>query len=241
MKNLDFLLKPLIAHRGFFDNEKGIPENSILAFARAIDSNYSIELDVHLLNDNKIIVFHDDNLKRMTGIDKLVKDCTYEEIRNLKLLDTNEKIPLLEEVLNFVNGKVALLIELKYDVKTGLLEKELMELLINYSGKYAVQSFHPMAILWLKKHAPEVVRGQLAKEFKNQKYGKLKNYILSNMLLNKLTKPDFVSYDIKSVDKILDKISKSMVLLGWTVRDKKSYEKYVKICNNLICENFKFI
>lgn len=41
--------------------KKGIPENSILAFKRAIDNNYLIELDVHIINDKSIVVFHDDN------------------------------------------------------------------------------------------------------------------------------------------------------------------------------------
>ena len=144
MKNLDFLRKPLIAHRGFFDNKKGIPENSMLAFQRAIDNDYTIELDVHILKDGKVIVFHDDNLKRMTGEDKLIKDCDYEEIEKLRLLGTNQKIPLFEEVLSLVDGKVALLIELKYDVKVGRLEKELIKILKNYKGKYAVQSFSPL-------------------------------------------------------------------------------------------------
>lgn len=143
MKDLRFLTQNLIAHRGFFDHEQAIPENSFLAFMRAMEYHFIIELDVHLLKDSQIVVFHDDNLKRMTGLDKEIKNCTYEEIRKLKLLRTNEKIPLLKKVLNLVEGKVPLLIELKYDVKTGLLEKELMQVLSQYKGKYAVQSFRP--------------------------------------------------------------------------------------------------
>ena len=241
MKNLDFLRESLIAHRGFFDNKNGIPENSMLAFAKAMENNYTIELDIHLLKDNKIIVFHDDNLKRMTGMDKLVKDCTYKEIENLHLLNTNEKIPLLEDVLKLVNGKVTILIELKYDVKNGLLEKEMMKLLVNYAGKYAVQSFSPLTIYWFKKNEPEVVRGQLSCSFSKSQMSKLKKYCMANMLFNLFTKPDFVSYDIKSAYRIADKIKPKKLLLGWTVRNKTEYEKNVEICDNLICENFKFI
>ncbi len=147
MKNLDFLTTSLIAHRGFFDNEKGIPENSMLAFQRAIQNHYNIELDVHILKDGKIVVFHDDHLKRMTNLDTAIKDCTYDDVKNLNLLNTNEKIPLLQEVLDFVAGKVTILIELKYDTKVGLLEKELVKILQNYKGQYAVQSFRPICYL----------------------------------------------------------------------------------------------
>ena len=85
MKKTNFLTKTLIAHRGYHDIKIGIPENSIPAFERAIQNKYIIELDVHILKDNNIVVFHDDNLKRMTGIDKEIKLTTYNEIKNLNL------------------------------------------------------------------------------------------------------------------------------------------------------------
>ncbi len=93
-KNLDFLKGIYIAHRGLYHKEKGIPENSIRAFKEAVKRNIPVELDVHLLKDGNIVSFHDDNLSRMTGYNKMIKDCTYEEISGLRLLDTNEKIPL---------------------------------------------------------------------------------------------------------------------------------------------------
>ena len=241
MKDLDFLTRNIIAHRGFFNNKDGIPENSILAFEKAIQSNFMIELDVHLLKDNKIVVFHDDNLKRMTGLDKEIKDCTYSEIEKLRLLDTEQKIPLFEEVLELVSGKVPILIELKYDVKVGLLENEIKKLLENYNGKCAVQSFSPNTVYWFKKNAPEVVRGQLSCAFDKKKMNKISKFALSNLVFNIFTKPDFVSYNIHSVEKILSKIGRNMILLGWTVKTKQEYEKYVEICDNLICENLNFL
>jgi len=242
MREIDFLCKPpLIAHRGFFDNNNGIPENSIIAFKRAIDCNYSIEFDVHLLKDGNIIVFHDDNLNRMTGIDKSVKNCTYDEIKNLKLLDTNQTIPLLKDVLNLIDGKVTILIELKYDVKVGLLEEKLLKILREYNGKYAVQSFNPKSVYWFKKNAPNIIRGQLSCSFTKTKMSKLKRYFMSNMIFNCITKPDFISYNYETIDKILPKIKNGMKLLVWTVRNKETYEKNVKYCNNLICEKFDFI
>lgn len=241
MKNLTFLTEKLIAHRGFFDHKNGIPENSMQAFQRAMEDDYIIELDVHLLKDGKVIVFHDDNLKRMTGLDKPVKDCDYVEIKKLNLLETREKIPLLEDVLNFVNGKVALLIELKYDVKVGLLEKEVLEILQKYDGKYAVQSFSPKSIFWFKKNAPEVARGQLASGFEKSKMNKIEKFFMSNMIFNYFTKPDFIAYDVKSIDKILHKKKQNDKILAWTVRDKPTFEKYVEKCDNLICENLNFL
>ena len=68
MIDLNNYKNKIIAHRGIHDNEK-IPENSLKAFKLTMDKNIPIELDIHLTKDNEFIVFHDDNLKRMTGID----------------------------------------------------------------------------------------------------------------------------------------------------------------------------
>lgn len=123
-KNTDFLKQNLIAHRGMHSIKNGIPENSIKAFEKAIENSYIIELDVHILKDKSVIVFHDDNLKRMTGLNKDVRDVSYNEIKDLKLQNTNFNIPLLKDVLKLVDGKVPIIIELKTDVKCGSLEKE---------------------------------------------------------------------------------------------------------------------
>ena len=114
--------KLCIAHRGLYDEK--IPENSMKAFEKAVSKNIPIEFDIHVLKDKNIVVFHDDNLYRMTGVDKKLIECTYEDIKNYKLKNTKETIPLLKDVLKMVNGKVLLDIELKSDHKLYDLENE---------------------------------------------------------------------------------------------------------------------
>ena len=65
----------IIAHRGVHDN-KEIPENSMKAFKLALDKKYNIEFDIHVTKDEKLVIFHDDNLARMTGVDKNIEDLT---------------------------------------------------------------------------------------------------------------------------------------------------------------------
>ena len=115
-RNVNFLTKKLIAHRGWHDIKNGIPENSIIAFKKAMANNLIIELDVHVLKDGQVVVFHDENLKRMTGIDKNIREFVYEDLKKLRLNNTDEKIPLLKEVLELIDGIVPVIIELKYDV-----------------------------------------------------------------------------------------------------------------------------
>ena len=240
MKNINFLKENLIAHRGYHDESLKIPENSMPAFKRAIENNYIIELDVHLLKDGNIVVFHDDDLKRMTNLEKNLKDTTYEEIQNLKLNNTENKIPLLSEVLDLVKDRVPIIIELKTDLKTGKLETKLMEILKRYKGRFAVKSFNPLSVYWFKKNYPDIVRGQLAEDFKNNNMCFIKKKILSNMWFNIISKPDFISYNIESMpNNLVEKYRKKHIVLGWTVRNKVQYEKGKKYCDNLICENFE--
>lgn len=241
MKNLEFLRKTPIAHRGLFDKKDGIPENSLPAFERAIAGKYPIELDVHLLEDGKLVVFHDDDLNRMTGVKKKIKDCTYEEIKELKLGDTPYGIPLFSEVLELVNGRVPLLIELKYDRKAGETEKALVELLENYQGEYAVQSFSPNSLLWFKKYYPEIPRGQLASDFKEDRMLGVKKFVLKNLYLNFLTSPDFVAYSINSFpNKRVESFRKTgKLVLGWTVRNNEGLRKASGNCDNFIGENLE--
>ena len=145
----------IYAHRGLFDNKK-IVENTISAFKKALLDNLNIELDIRLTKDRKIVVFHDDNIKRLTDINKLVKNMTYDELSKINLLNTNDKVPLLEEVLTLVKGKVILLIEIKENFSNSIL-KELNKLLIDYNGEVLLQSFNPiivrkMALTSLKRY-----------------------------------------------------------------------------------------
>lgn len=239
-KNLDFLKNKIVAHRGYHDINIGIPENSIPAFQRAIEKNYLIEFDLHLLKSGEVVVFHDDNLKRMTGIDASIKDKTYNDIKDLKLVNTNEHIPLFSEVLRLVNGKVPIVIELKYDTKCGLLEDKVLEILKDYKGKYAIKSFNPLTVNYLRKKAPNVIRGQLSSDFKDDKINILKKMFIRSMVYNFITKPDFISYDIRALpSKKIKRLRKKKLIMAWTIRDKKSYTNALDTCDTFIMEDIE--
>ena len=233
LKNMSFLKNKIIAHRGVHINAA---ENSLEAFKLALKKEYIIEFDVHLLKDNTIVVFHDDNLKRMTGIDKDLKDCTYDEIKSLKLLNTNSYIPTLDEVLKLIDGKVPIIIELKYDRKVGLLEKEVVKRLDNYKGKFCVKSFSPMVVRWFKKNKPNYIRGLLLSSKKDS----FREKFAHTSFVFKMCKPDFIScsYRLYNNKKIKKYISR-MPVLAWTIRNDKNYEKYKNIFYNLIIDIYK--
>ena len=222
----------IYAHRGLFDNKK-IVENTIPAFKKALKEDLNIELDIRLTKDKKIIVFHDDNLKRLTGIDKLVKDTTYDELKKVKLLDTDLTIPTLEEVLNLVSGKCILLIEIKELFSISSLAK-LNKLLLDYNGKVLLQSFNPFVIkrISLSSLGRYSIGILLTNKYKGIKEGFYNLYIYNYLLKRKYC--DFISSPMELVFKVKEKSDKELFI--WTIKTKDEFIKYKKYSNNLICE-----
>lgn len=241
MKALEFLSRNLIAHWGYHNNKKGIPENSVLAFKKAIDNKYLIELDVRLTKDKKLVVFHDGNLKRVCGVNKRVKDLTYRELLKYNLFDTTLKVPLFSDVIKLVNGRVPILIETKYHNRYGVLEKILINELSNYKGIYAIQSFYPMSLLWLKRNTKDIPIGLLSSNFKND-LNRLKSIIGKTLILDLFFKTDFISYDVKGLPNnyLSYKRNKKKIVI-WTIKNKKDYDLARQYTDSLICENFDWL
>lgn len=236
MKNLDFLKNKIIAHRGYHDDK--YPENSIPAFKKALRNGYNIELDVHLTKDEKIVVFHDNSLKRVCGIDNNIEDLTYEELLKYNLSDTKYKIPLLSEVLSLIDGKTGLLIETKVVKFNGKLEEKLSEILDNYKGDFAIQSFNVFSINWFKKNKKNYLVGILSSDFNKWDIGNLKKWIAKTLIMDIFLKADFIAYDIKALpSKYIENKRKSKLILAWTIRTKQDYEKALLYSDNVIAEN----
>jgi len=162
-KRMGWLLARPIAHRGLHDGNRRVPENSLKAFARAMERRLPFELDVHLSREGEVVVFHDFTLKRMTGAAGRLADMTMAELGVLRLAGTQERVPSLEEVLDQTRGRVGILVELKTERGSdGRLERRVADLLATYRGPVAVQSFNPATVQWFRDHAPDLARGQLA-------------------------------------------------------------------------------
>ena len=229
----------LIAHRGIHNNINLI-QNTIPAFKEAIKQNLPIELDVHLTKDNKIVVVHDSNLINATKKDIIVEKSTYDEIKDLKLYNSKETIPLFIDVLKIVNGNVPLIIEIKNNKIPGKLEKELLNTLNKYNGDFVIQSFNPLVLLWFKIHDNSIIRGQLSAHNIRDAKSKILNYLLKKMVLNFITKPNFISYQYKDIDEKLYNYCKrkNIILIGWTLKNKEESANAYKYCDSIIFDYF---
>ncbi len=242
MKNT-FLTKIPIAHRGL--HGKGVPENSTPAFLHAIQEGYAIETDVRFSKEGKLVVFHDDTLLRTTGDRRLVRDCTVEEIKSLQLENTNEKILLLREFLEIVDGKTPVLLEIKSmkGVSGEEVARAISKDFESYEGEYAVQSFNPLYVKAYRKLHPEILCGVLStqqftkKDFEGDKLWRFKALIMRRMSLNFTVKPDFISY--RNEDYPTPQTQKfKKIKLAWTVRSQEEELHARKYAHNIIFEGY---
>lgn len=227
-----------IAHRGLHDAENDIPENSILAFGKAVEMGFAIENDIHLTKDGEVVVFHDDDLNRMCGVSGRPEDMTLTALKELRLGNTEEKIPTLRECLDIVDGKVPLLIEFK--IRNGSADplcEAAENVLKEYKGKYFVQSFYPFVLSWYKKNRKDILRGQLAAAFKDDKPHMR---MLGMLLFNFFARPDFVSYENETKESFGRKMCTLLGALpvGWTFKEQSEIDASRKDFKSYIFEGF---
>lgn len=217
------------AHRGLHDNLTSAPENSMEAFRRAVKKGYGIEMDVQLSKDRVPVVFHDFTLERVCGREGKVCDYDYEELVQFPLCQSEEKIPKFEDVLKMIDGRVPLIIELKIEWLDLTVCPLADALLRNYKGSYCVESFNPGALLWYRKNRNDVIRGQLAGGFiKSGEFKGILYFVLQNLLLNGITKPDFVAYDHKYANNLSRRLCRKLyrnTAVAWTVQSREELEK----------------
>lgn len=229
------------AHRGLW-NEK-YPENSLPAFALASDAGHGIELDIQLTKDKRIVVFHDYDLKRMCGSDKKICELTYSELCEYRLRGTEFGIPMLSEVLKLVDGRVPLLIELKGEDGNTELCKRAAVFLDKYQGAFGVISFNPLLLRWFKRIRPRYARGQLVTVGvkKKRKGSTVAGFALTNMLLNVISRPDFIAVDGKIRRRPMIFLCERLFgakIFVWTVRSRKAFEICRRERHNSIFERF---
>lgn len=238
-RNTTYFEKKLYAHRGLHDET--VPENSLTAFRLAKENGYGVELDVQMTKDGKLVVFHDGNLLRMCGVDGFLRDYTYEELRNFTLKKTNERIPLFSDVLDVLE-KTDLICEIKGDngnKNYTLCEKTYNELM-NYKGKFCIESFSPFLVAWFRYNHPEIIRGQLSCDFmKDKKMPFFTRIAMTHLLINRISKPDFVAYDHRDVKKagfrILEIVYRPF-MVAWTAKGEKEQEFAWKYFDSVIFE-----
>ncbi len=229
-----------VAHRGLHDDER--PENSLAAFEAAVQAGYPIELDVHRTRDGGVVVFHDDTLVRMTGEPGRVTDRSLAELGRLRLAGTTQRIPSLDQTLALIDDRVPLVVEIKASGPRGVLERGVVDALRRRPCRAVVQSFDPWSMVWMRRHAPGLVRGMLSADFTDEPTLPAHHKVLlEHLALAPLVRPHYVGFDLGALPHWAPSLLRrhGVPLLAWTVRDEPQLARARELADNVIFEHVR--
>ncbi|PJZ70898.1 glycerophosphodiester phosphodiesterase [Leptospira perolatii] len=228
----------IIGHRG---TKALAPENTMSAFRLATKYGHGFELDTMQCKSGELVVIHDYNLERVTGVKKDVKETSLQEIKDLDAGSRfspkfkGEKIPTLEEVLDEFGGKAVIDIEIKSKESGEAAQKladEVVSLLQKkkFPKRTFVSSFNPKILERIKEKKPELIRAQIYGTFKDSDIEYYKKVVLRNLLLNKRAVPDILAPEKVLVDEkyIREYHALGYKILPWTVNDPEEMKKLLK-------------
>lgn len=242
-----FLARP-IAHRGYHDKAAGRAENSMSAFAAAVDAGYPIELDLQVSRDGIAMVFHDSVLDRMTAETGPVRDRTSTELQAIPLKGDAGTIPSLAEVLAQVAGKVPLLIELKdqhgeMGDTDGILERATLDALKGYEGPVALMSFNPNMIKCLNAMGTDLPLGLISSAWRKIDEPHVPvgtRARLAGIPDFEAAGASFISHDMHNLDNPRVEYLKAqgVPILCWTVRSAAQEHEARKVADNITFEGY---
>ena len=199
------------AHRGLYEKDQSVPENSLPAFRRAVEAGYGAELDVQMTKDGQVVVFHDDTLERACGRDGQICDFTFAELQAFPLFGSTERIPLFSGVLEIFSGRQPLIVELKHCPNQKELCAAAREMLGAYKGP-GYRGLMPAYVGWM----------------------------LSRVLFNAAARPQFIAFKLapKPLSVRLCEALGAMKVC-WTAREADRHEQLMQENDAVIFEGYR--
>ncbi len=237
-----------LAHRALHDCAAGRPENSRAAIRAAVAAGYGIEIDIQPSRDGVPMVFHDYDLKRLTGSPGPIAGRTAAELGALRLLDAEDGIPTLAEVLALVAGRVPVLIEVKdqdgaMGANVGALEQAIGAVVAGYDGPLALMSFNPHSVAALATAAPLVPRGLTTSGYAPEDW----KLIPAAVRDHRRAIPDyartgssFISHEAADLarPRVGELKASGAVILCWTIRSPEAEAEARKFADNITFEGY---
>ncbi|MFC3084643.1 glycerophosphodiester phosphodiesterase family protein [Tabrizicola soli] len=242
-----FLRLP-IAHRALHDRAAGRIENSPAAIRAAVAAGYAIEVDLQLSRDGVAMVFHDEELDRLTGETGPVNARSAEELGRIRLKDAADTIPTLAQVLALIDGRVPLLVELKDQTLAmgptdGRLEAATAQALTGYRGDVAVMSFNPHSIAHMARLAPQLPRGITTSAYDPEDWAPLPPATCDRLRAIPDYAPtlsSFISHEAADLarPRVAELKAQGAAILCWTIRSPEAEAKAREIAQNVTFEGY---
>jgi glycerophosphoryl diester phosphodiesterase len=242
-----FLRAP-IAHRALHDRAAGRPENSRAAVRAAVAAGYGIEIDIQPSADMVPMVFHDYDLRRLTGVPGRIRGRSAAALGRLRLLGAEEGIPTLAEILTLVGGRVPLLVEIKdqdgaMGEVVGALEDAVARALLGYAGPVALMSFNPNSVEALARFVPQLPRGLTTSAFRPEDWPLLPARVrdrLREIPDMERTGASFISHEAADLPRarVAEIRAAGHAVLCWTVRSAEAEAEARRFAQNVTFEGY---
>ena len=244
IRAIPWLVTRPIAHRGLHDKRKGIVENSAGAFAAAMAGGYAIECDLQIAAGGEAVVFHDDTLDRVMEASGPVRTRTAAELRKLTFRNGNDRIQTLPELLQQVDGRVPLIMELKshWDGDDTLVKVALDDL-ADYQGPHSLMSFDPDQIEAAAVLSPDTVRGIVADRVTNAYYRHMcisRRLELRSLSHVARTQPHFISFHTAGLPFAPVSLGRAsgFPVIAWTIRSAEAASRALSYCDQITFEGY---
>jgi len=248
MSDLSWLTARPIAHRGYHDLDAGRVENTPTAIQAAIDNDFAIEVDLQETSDGEALVFHDFKLDRLARDSGQVIERTSTELCSLAMKESEDRLWLLQDLLDLVDGKVPLMIEVKSKMLTGAQDafiRRIAALVADYKGPVSIKSFDPDMLSILRHVAPQITRGALADGTPNKgeyrRYTRIERFAFRHLLHTVRTKPDYISYGIRDLPAIAPSFLRrcfGLPVVTWTVKTSEHRQRAALYADQIVFEGF---
>lgn len=248
MPDLSFLTARPIAHRGLHAISQGIVENCETAFGEAIRHDYAIECDVQLSGDGEAMVFHDFTLDRLTESVGALRDYDAAALMDVQFLATDDRMQTLSDLLHQVDGRVALIIELKsaHEQADLALVDAVLSALERYQGPYALMSFDPALVKRVRMLSPATICGIVSCAYTHPDDAKshswLRRFMLKHMLHMPFTRPHFISYGVKDLPSPVPTLWRTLLkrpLICWTTRSEEEDARARRWVDQVTFEHYR--
>ncbi|AEQ51632.1 glycerophosphodiester phosphodiesterase family protein [Pelagibacterium halotolerans] len=236
-----------IAHRGLHDRANGIIENSRSAFEAAIERGFAIECDVQLTQDGEAVVFHDNELQRLTGQDGLVSEMTAEALCVMPLTGSaSGDTPIrFSDFLAGIAGQVGLVVEIKqqdYPAQTRMLAEKILSDIAGYEGAIAFKSFDPLALNVLHKKGYRGPLGIITYDYKSHAdhLNGTQKFVLRNTLHRAVSHFTFISCERTALTAPMIRLRRAfgIKVMSWTVRSKDQANAALRHADQIVFEGF---
>ncbi|MFC3693951.1 glycerophosphodiester phosphodiesterase family protein [Chenggangzhangella methanolivorans] len=247
MARLDWLMARPIAHRGLHDRTAGVVENTPTAVGEAIAAGYGCEIDVQLSADGEAVVFHDETLDRLTEASGPVAALPLADLRRVAFRETADRIFTLDDCLDLVAGRGALVVEIKSAFGGDeRLVRRVAERLAARGGPVAAKSFDPRVVTALRRLAPDAPRGIIGEAFADgdphwAAISPRRRFSARNLLHWPATRPDFLSWNVADLERPAVRLARSLgrPVMTWTVRTLEDQARAALHADQIVFEGFR--